>query len=151
MRSFGDDGSISFTPLTEPTRLHYPERPEYFSQDVRPPQQMTYGQLRRYIQQLRASGYASDEMLVELYKKTSWPLISLVMALIALPFSFRIGKRGAMYGIGIALFLAFVYWTLFGVFTKFGEVGNLPPVLSAWSANVLFAIAALYLFLRVET
>ncbi len=34
---------------------------------------------------------------------------------------------------------------------KFGEVGNLPPLLAAWSANVLFAIAAIYMFLHVET
>jgi lipopolysaccharide export LptBFGC system permease protein LptF len=40
---------------------------------------------------------------------------------------------------------------VFAVFTKFGEVGNLPPLLAAWSANVLFAIAATYLFLRVDT
>jgi LPS export ABC transporter permease LptF/LPS export ABC transporter permease LptG len=151
IRSFGDDGAVSFTPIVQPVRLHYPERPEYFSTDVRRPEQMTYVELRRYIQKLRTSGYSANELLVELYKKTSWPFISLVMSLIALPFSFRIGKRGALYGIGIALFLAFVYWTVFGIFTKFGEVGNLPAILSAWSANVLFAIAAVYMFLRVET
>jgi lipopolysaccharide export system permease protein len=43
------------------------------------------------------------------------------------------------------------YWVVFAVFTKFGEVGNLPPILSAWSANILFGIAALYMFLHVET
>jgi LPS export ABC transporter permease LptG len=151
IRSFGDDGAVSFTPIVQPVRLHYPERPEYFSTDARRPEQMTYVELRRYIQKLRTSGYSANELLVELYKKTSWPFISLVMALIALPFSFRIGKKGALYGIGIALFLAFIYWTVFGIFTKFGEVGNLPAILSAWSANVLFAIAAVYMFLRVET
>ncbi|HEY0787744.1 MAG TPA: LptF/LptG family permease, partial [Thermoanaerobaculia bacterium] len=91
------------------------------------------------------------ELTVQLWRKTSWPFISVVMALIALPFSFRMGKRGAMYGIGIALLLAFVYWSLFGIFTKLGEVGSLPAVLAAWSANILFAIAAVYLFLTVDT
>ncbi|MGA7616603.1 MAG: LPS export ABC transporter permease LptG [Thermoanaerobaculia bacterium] len=151
IRSFGDDGTSSYTPIVSPVRLHYPERPEYFALEARKPDQMNYAQLRHYIQTLKSSGYSSDELSVKLYEKTSWPFISLVMALIALPFSFRIGKRGALYGIGIALFLAFIYWTIFGVFTKFGEVGNFPAILSAWSANILFGLAAVYLFLRVET
>ena len=57
----------------------------------------------------------------------------------------------ARYGIGIALVVGIIYWMVFAIFTKFGEVGNLPAILSAWSANVLFAIAAIYLFLHVET
>ncbi len=40
---------------------------------------------------------------------------------------------------------------MYAIFSKFGEAGNLPPMLAAWSANILFAIAALYMFLHVET
>lgn len=151
MRSFADDGSSSYTPIVNPIRLQYPERPDYFATEVKSPKQMTYAELRRYIARVRKSGYDANELMVQLYQKTSWPFVSLVMALIALPFSFRIGKRGALYGIGIALFLAFVYWTLLGVFTKFGEVGNLPAALSAWGANIIFALGAIYMFLHVET
>jgi len=151
MRSFDRDGSVSFTPITRPIRLHYKETPADFAVDVKAADQMTYGELRRHIGNLKRSGYASDELSVKLYQKTSWPFICFVMALIALPFAFKIGKRGALYGVGLSLFLAFIYWTLFGIFTKFGEVGNLPAMLSAWSANILFGLAAIYMFLRVET
>lgn len=151
MRSFGDDGGSSYSPITAPIRLHYTERPSYFAVETKAPDQMTWGELRRYIANLKRLGYSANELTVDLWKKTSWPAISVVMALIALPFSFRMGKKGAMYGIGVALFLAFVYWSLFGIFTKLGEVGSLPGILAAWSANVLFIIAAVYLFLRVET
>ncbi|MBI2213663.1 MAG: LPS export ABC transporter permease LptF [Acidobacteria bacterium] len=151
VRSFDDHGGASFTPIDSPVRLHYPERPEYFTSDFKLPNQMTYAELRRYLHDLEISGYSSEELRVQLYQKTAWPFVSLVMALIALPFSFRIGKRGALYGVGVALFLAFVYWAVYGVFTKFGEVGNLPALLSAWSANVLFIIAAVYLFVHAET
>jgi len=151
MRSFGDDGSSTYAPITRPLRLYYSERPEDFATEARAPDQMTFAQLRRYIETIRKSGYAAEELTVKLYTKTSWPFISLVMALIALPFAFRIGKRGALYGVGIGLILGILYWMVFAVFTKFGEVGNLPAVLSAWSANILFAIAAVYMFLNVET
>ena len=151
VRSFDETGNASFSPFEAPIRLHYPERPEYFTSDFKLPNQMTYAELRRYVRDLEISGYSSEELRVQLYQKTAWPFVSLVMALIALPFSFRIGKRGALYGVGVALFLAFVYWALYGIFTKFGEVGNLPALLSAWSANVLFMIAAIYLFVHAET
>ncbi|MEK6372322.1 MAG: LPS export ABC transporter permease LptG [Acidobacteriota bacterium] len=151
MRSFADDGRSSFSPIVRPLRLFYPERPEDFATEAKSPDQMTFAQLRRYIDTIRRSGYAAEELTVKLYAKTSWPFISMVMALIALPFAFRIGKRGALYGVGIALVLGIFYWMVFAIFTKFGEVGNLPPLLSAWSANILFALAAVYMFLHVET
>jgi len=151
MRSFTDDGKSTYTPITSPLPLFYPETPEDFASEVKPPDQMTFAQLRRYIATIRDSGYSAEELMVKLYAKTSWPVISMVMVLIALPFAFRMGKRGALYGVGIALILGIFYWMIYAIFTKFGEVGNLPPLLSAWSANILFALAAMYLFLHVET
>lgn len=151
LRSFLEDGTSTYSKIDKPLALFYSETPEDFATEVKPPEQMTYGQLRRYIQTLRESGYAADALTVKLYEKTSWPVISIVMALIAMPFAFRLGRRGALYGVGIALVVGIVYWIIFRIFTNFGEVGNLPPLLSAWAANILFGLAAGYMFLNVET
>ena len=151
IRSFLPSGDSTYARMTVPLALQYTETPDDFATDAKAPEQMSYTQLRTYIETIRKSGYAADQLSVKLYSKTSWPAISIVMALIALPFAFRSGKRGALYGVGIALILGVAYWMIYTVFTKFGEVGNLPPLLSAWSANILFAIAALYMFLHVET
>ncbi|HEU4889137.1 MAG TPA: LPS export ABC transporter permease LptG [Thermoanaerobaculia bacterium] len=151
VRSFPDNAPSTYTLIKEPLVLYYPETPDDFALEVRLPDQMTYAQLRRYLATLRASGYAADALAVKLYEKTSWPALSIVMALIALPFAFRMGKRGALYGIGLALLLGIIYFIVFGLFMKFGEVGNLPPLLAAWAANILFGLAAGYMFLNVET
>lgn len=151
IRSFLEDGTTTYAQITSPLALYYPETPEDFETEVRAPDQMTYAQLHRYIETIRNTGYAADDLAVKMYTKTSWPAISLVMALIALPFAFKMGKKGALYGIAIAFALGIVYWMIFAIFTKFGEVGNLPALLSAWSANILFAIGAVYMFLHVET
>ncbi|HEX8154353.1 MAG TPA: LPS export ABC transporter permease LptG, partial [Thermoanaerobaculia bacterium] len=151
MRSFQKDGTWTFSTMTAPLALQYTETPEDFATEVKSPDQMTYAQLRTYIDTLKKSGYAAEDLSVKLYTKTSWPALSIVMALIALPFAFRSGKRGALYGVGIALILGIAYWLVFALFTKFGEVGNLPPLLSAWSANILFSLGAIYMFLHVET
>lgn len=151
IRSFTDDGNTTFTPITTPLPLFYPETPEDFSTQVMSTDQMTYAQLRRYVATLKESGYSADEQAVKLYAKTSWPAICVVMALIAMPFAFRVGRRGALYGVGIALVLGIIYWIVYAIFSKFGEVGNLPPLLAAWSANILFALTAIYMFLHVDT
>jgi LPS export ABC transporter permease LptG len=151
LRSFSDDGKSTFTPITTPLRLYYSEKPQDFETEVKAPEQMTFQQLRQYIDTVKRSGSASEELSVKLYQKTSWPFLSLVMCLIALPFAFRVGKGGALYGVTIALVLGLLYWMIYAIFTKFGEVGNLPAALAAWSANILFAIGALYMFLKVET
>jgi LPS export ABC transporter permease LptG len=151
IRSFLEDGTTTYAQITTPLALYYPETPEDFETEVRAPDQMTFAQLHRYIETIRSTGYGADDLAVKLYTKTSWPVISLVMALIALPFAFKMGKKGALYGIAIAFALGIIYWMIFAIFTKFGEVGNLPALLSAWSANILFAIGAVYMFLHVET
>jgi LPS export ABC transporter permease LptG len=151
IRSFSDDGKATYSPITQPLRLYYRERPEDFATESTTPDQMTFAQLRRYIENIRRSGYSAEELTVRLYEKTSWPFISVIMTLIALPFAFKVGKKGALYGVATALILGIIYWMIFATFIKFGEVGNLPGALAAWSANILFALAAMYLFLRVET
>ena len=76
---------------------------------------------------------------VQLHRKIAFPAIALVMTLIGIPFSFVVGRRGALYGIGISLLIAIVYWTAMTTFEGFGNHGQLPPVLGAWAANILFA------------
>ncbi len=137
--------------LSQVQVFDYSEKPSDFATEAKAPEEMTFAQLREYIETIRNSGYSAEDLTVKLYEKTSWPVISIVMALIALPFAFTIGKRGALYGISVALVLGLVYWVIFAIFTKFGEVGNLPGALSAWSANILFAIAATYMFLHIKT
>ena len=56
MRSFGDDGTSTYAPITRPLRLYYSERPEDFATEARAPDQMTFAELRRYIETIRKSG-----------------------------------------------------------------------------------------------
>jgi lipopolysaccharide export system permease protein len=78
-------------------------------------------------------------------------VISLVMVLVALPFAFRLGRGGALYGIGVSIVLGFAYLAVFTFFTNLGEAGALPPALAVWSPNLLFAMFAGYLLLGVRT
>jgi LPS export ABC transporter permease LptG len=124
---------------------------DYFQAGAPEPDRMNFAQLRRYIDELKTSGYTVMEHEVALQRKFAFPLVTLVMTLIAVPFAVTTGKRGAMYGIGIGIVLALVYWTAISVFAAFGASGLMPPGLAAWAPNLLFGATAAYLLLTVRT
>lgn len=127
------------------------EAADYFVTEAPEPERMNFGQLRRYIDDLRASGYHLLEHEVALQRKLAFPFVTLVMTLIAVPFAVTTGRRGAMYGIGIGIVLALVYWTMISVFAAFGAAAVIPPTLAAWAPNLLFGATAAYLLLTVRT
>jgi lipopolysaccharide export LptBFGC system permease protein LptF len=127
------------------------EPPQYFMTEQVDAERMTYQQLKRYIVELRASGIDVTEHEVELHRKVSFPWVTLIMTLIAVPFAVTTGRRGAMYGIGLGIVLALVYWITMSVFGAIGASGLIHPLLAAWAPNVLFATAAAYLLLTVRT
>ena len=89
--------------------------------------------------------------VVALHRKISFPFVTLIMALIAVPFAVTTGKRGAMYGIGAGIVLAILYWTAISVFAAIGAGGLMAPALAAWAPNIIFGCAAIYLLLTVRT
>jgi len=132
-------------------RIDYPETPEYFDSEVLPPEQMRYGELKRYIEDLKESGQSASELEVRLHNKIAFPVLSLVMALVALPFAFRLGRQGALYGIGLSVVLGIVFMGVFAFFTTLGEAGALPPLAAVWGPGAVFGLMSLYLFLGVRT
>jgi len=88
---------------------------------------------------------------VQLQKKIAFPLITLVMAVLAVPFSLSAGRRGALTGVALAIAIAAVYWMAAGLFEALGNVGTLPAALAAWSPDILFALGGGYLILKVPT
>jgi LPS export ABC transporter permease LptF/LPS export ABC transporter permease LptG len=139
----------SYEPFS--TRRVSLEPAEYFETEAPEPDRMDFAQLRRYIEELKTSGYTVMEHEVALQRKFAFPLVTLVMTLIAVPFAVTTGKRGAMYGIGVGIVLALVYWTAISVFAAFGASGLMPPMLAAWAPNLLFGATAAYLLLTVRT
>jgi LPS export ABC transporter permease LptG len=143
---FDDKDFTTFEARTVPL-----EPADYFVTDAPAPERMTYGELRGYITELRASGYDVLEHEVGLNRKVAFPFVTLVMTLIAVPFAVTTGRRGAMYGIGVGIVLALVYWTMISIFAAIGAGGVISPVLAAWAPNLIFGAAAAVLLLTVRT
>jgi LPS export ABC transporter permease LptG len=127
------------------------EGPGYFGSELPVAETMSYSELRDHINELRLGGFNVTKYLVELHRKLAFPFITLIMALLAIPFAVTTGKRGAMYGVGAGIVLAIVYWTTISVFAGVGTAGLISPLLAAWAPNLVFGSCAIYLLLTVRT
>jgi lipopolysaccharide export LptBFGC system permease protein LptF len=150
-RTFEGPDELSFRQFARPVLSPYREPPDYFASEQKQPDQMHYLELRSYIDELQQSGQAVPDLEVKLYRKIALPAVSLIMALVALPFAFRLGRRGALYGIGLSLVLGMVLLGVFAFFSTLGEIGALPPMVAVWAPSLVFAALSLYLFLGVRT
>jgi LPS export ABC transporter permease LptG/LPS export ABC transporter permease LptF len=127
------------------------EDPSYFTKETRQSQEMSFGQLARYIRDLRQSGFDTMRLRVALWHKLAYPLVSIVMAVLAIPFALSMGRRGSLTGIAVAISVALAYWVIEGLFGAMGDVNYLPAALAAWSPDVLFGLTGGYFLLRTPT
>ena len=125
--------------------------PNAFATEPPDAERMNYRELERYIGELSASGHDVVPLRVELQRKLSFPLVTLILTLIAVPFAVTIGRHGALSGVGVGILLALSYWVLVSVFAAIGSAGMLTPLLAAWAPNVLFGGSAAYLLLAART
>jgi LPS export ABC transporter permease LptG/LPS export ABC transporter permease LptF len=149
MRTFRD-GKESFETFAEKS-FQFPEGPGSFIKEWKTPAQMNVSELQRFVSDLRKRGYDVQELTVDLYDKTAMPLVSLTMVILGLPFCFRMGKRGSLYGVGIAVCLVTVFLLVFSMTNALGGIGLMPPFLAAWAPNILFAGLGIYFMLRTAT
>jgi LPS export ABC transporter permease LptF/LPS export ABC transporter permease LptG len=150
-RQFEGSAIAGYSPFEVASFPELNEKPQYFRKEVKQYQEMNYDELRHYISDLQQSGFDVVRLKVQLYKKLAYPLITLVMSGLAIPFALSGGRRGALSGVATALGIAIVYFVIANLFESMGNVGQLPAVLAAWSPDILFALGGGYLLLKVPT
>ncbi|MGA7833403.1 MAG: LptF/LptG family permease [Terracidiphilus sp.] len=131
------------------TEIH--EAPGYFEKESLQAQEMNFGQLDRYIDDLRQSGFDTMRLSVELWHKLAYPLMAVIMAILAIPFALSMGRRSSLTGIAMAIAVTLVYIVFNDLFEGLGDVNYLPAALAAWSADIFFGLVGGYLLLRTPT
>ena len=151
-RSFSGAMLGAYQPFTVATFPEIREQPAYFIHEDTPADEMSYTELTRYIADLKQSGLIDTTTLaVQLQNKLAVPAITLVMAILAVPFAVAMGRRAGLVGVATAIGVAISYWALTGVFSSMGNIATLPPLLAAWAPDLLFAMTGSYLLLRTPT
>lgn len=128
------------------------EKPQDFRRVERDTDEMSFRELRAYVQRLQRGGHQATYYEVEMHKKLAFPFASLIMALIGIPYALRGNPRNTSIavGVGVSLIVSFGYWVVLSIGLSLGHAGKLPPLLAAWAANLLFAFAGTYLLMDVR-
>jgi lipopolysaccharide export system permease protein len=141
IRSHSSDGEI----------FNIVDSPNDLGMIVKDANEMSFSEMRDYVKRLKTSGYNATQYEVDLYTKIAFPVSSLLMVLISIPFSIhKVRSGGAGKGFAFAVLIAFIYWTLMSVGASLGKSGTIPPYFAAWLANIIFGLISLVVLVRLQ-
>jgi len=127
---------LNFTPLD-------------LSEKQQKPENMNLSQLKKLIKSQERAGNDPTSSLIEYYSRFSFPLSSLIVVFFGLPISANRRRGGLAVQVGINILVTFIYLVFMQISLAFGKNGALSPLLTAWSANLIFIAAALINLPRV--
>ncbi len=151
VRDFADDTVARYAPFKVITLPELIEPPSYFNREVIQAIQMSWRDLRRYIDGLHRAGFDVSSLTVQWHKKIAYPLIAPISMMLAIPFALFVGSRGAVGGVALGVGIGIAYWAIAALTEAMGGIGQLPPLLAAWSPDLLFSFLALYFFFKMPT
>jgi len=127
--------------------FRFPETIAGFLDGETPPEEMTFAELSDYVRELRKKGYEARRHETDLHAKVSYPLLNVLIAMLAIPFALRGPRSGGIWrSIGLGLLVGFACWVVLSASLSLGKKGVLPPLLAAWLPGALFVGAGAALF-----
>ncbi len=148
VRTFeGEERVEAFDTLTVPQMK---ETPDDFVQQEVDEENMTFAELRRYIDRVENSGGTVQKYLVDLHFKLSFPFAGSIFVLIGVALSSGKRKPSIATGFGLTLVVAFVYYAILRVGQTLGHNGVMPAALAAQLGNIIFLIVGLAMLRRAN-
>jgi len=151
VRDFSTGAVERYAPFKVTTLPELSEAPSYFNREVIQAILMSWRDLRHYIDNLQHAGFDVSSLTVQWHKKIAYPLIAPISMMLAVPFALFVGSRGAIGGIAIGVGIGIAYWAVAALTEAMGGIGQLPPLLAAWSPDLIFFFLALYFFFKMPT
>jgi len=150
------DGIWRYKDTADPTGFHeatyaektvaIPEKPADFALEDKETDDMTWRELLVRMDRLRTMGAPVNKERVSWHMRMALPFANVIVIVLAIPYALKSAGHARAQNFSYALALAFLYWGVTSICQSFGEQGQMPAWLSAWTANFLFAA---YAFLRL--
>ena len=144
-------GKILKTVSFEAKKLSIPETIDSFKIVERESTEMSIGELKEYIKRMEMEGSDATKFRVDFHSKISFPVVTVIMAFLGVPFALRASRFGGIpLCIAVSLILGFFFWLIIAITISLGHGGALPPVLAAWLPILIFTLLGSYLFITVH-
>jgi lipopolysaccharide export system permease protein len=116
------------------------------------PEDLTINELFNTSVKLQHEGYDPKTYQMEAQVRFANTAVPVIMILVGIPFALQRGRNASFSrGILISLVIFACYFILQAIFSVFGIINVLPPLVAAWAANFLMALIGTWCFLRVES
>jgi lipopolysaccharide export system permease protein len=126
-------------------------RPNDIARLLKNPEEMSFGELKDFIAEVKRNGGNPNSWTVDLYLKISLPFANFIIVLFGLPLSSSQTRRsGAAKGFGVSLAVTFIYFGILKTTQAMGHNGKLDPLTAAWFANVVFGLVGLIVLFKAK-
>ncbi|MCL7752930.1 LptF/LptG family permease [Polaribacter sp. Z022] len=114
-------------------------------------QEMPSGELNEFIGISKKRGVKNlNAYLVEFHKRTSLPIASYILTIIAVALAFRKRRGGTGVNLAIGIGVMFVYVFLMKISEVLGGVAGVNSLVYVWMPNFVFGGLAIYLYLNAR-
>ena len=115
------------------------------------PERMSALKLYRYLEHLTGNRQKSGRYEIALWKKLFYPLASLVMMALALPFAYMHARSGMVgFKVFLGIMLGIFFHMLNSLFSHVGLLNEWPPMAAAALPSVLFLATAILMMAWIE-
>ncbi len=125
--------------------------PDDLQRIIKKSEEMNFSELSNYIKKVEAEGYEATIYRVDLYAKIAFPLVCLIVCIIGAGIAFkRKIKEGLPVNVAFGIGIAFLYWIFHSFCVSLGYGEMLPPIVAAWSANLIFSCFGIVILLNAD-
>jgi lipopolysaccharide export system permease protein len=124
--------------------------PQVLTKVQKDPEEMSYGELQKFIDEVARNGGNSERWLVDLYLKISFPLANFIIVLFGAPLAAGKVRSGGAVGVALSLIVCFLYFGTVKTSQSMGQNGTLDPLLAAWLGNLIFLVAGAVILVKAR-
>jgi len=112
--------------------------------------EFTYRELRDELEKNRNQKKDTTAVLIEIHNKMALAFSNFIFALIAIPIGLKTHRREKTINFGMALLIFLLYWGAMLGGVAFAIRKLVPPWFGVWMPNMIFGVAAIILFTRIN-
>lgn len=113
--------------------------------------ELNFAQLRHLSRRMQQEGLDVTRYRVDMYSRLATPFACIIMAFVAIPFALQKNRNiNLALGISISVLIGVAFFITQSTLIALGYSAILPPLVAAWSANIIFLLFGSFLILSTR-
>lgn len=143
-----ENGNVDHMMRFQKQIVNVEKNPAEISRSQKQPKEMSIKELKMHIKALKRELVSTDALQVELHRRITLPLASLIFTLVGAPLGLQPYRSSSSIGLGQSIVIIFIYYSIMTVSGALGESGTIPPALGAWFPNLVMIAFGAWLIRR---